>query len=334
VVALDLLQRGLPVVPAAHLARRFEQAFAAPGELAVGDRDQLLGRVGDHGEAQLLEQRHAPDRVADDRLVVAALQARDLLAQVLRVALEFRPQRLHRFPDPPVEGRVVVGPEAVPLLERAAQAVDAAGGPVGDALLQATHQLGRLLALLDELRSQLFELGRRLLGIQRQDAARALDQGADARGERQERRQLLAPLGVLARASALPLEVVLEQDPVDPRLRVERAEVERIERVARLLVEGRQARVARGRAIEGEAALQRAVIGCIALDALAHARVLGWRDGLRGGAAGAGAEQAADEGREGGALHVIPFLGTGPGRAGAGIEARGRLLRYRKRCPP
>jgi hypothetical protein len=44
---LDLFERGLPIVAKAHVTRRLQHRAVAPGELAFGDRQQLLRRVRD-----------------------------------------------------------------------------------------------------------------------------------------------------------------------------------------------------------------------------------------------------------------------------------------------
>jgi len=122
----------------------------------------------------------------------------------------------------------------------------------------------------------------------------------------------------VARARLLALQLVLQQQPVDARLGPERREVERRERGARLLVEGGQARVARGRALEREAALERAAVGLVALDRLAQARQRGRGRALARRAGGTGAQDEAGEGRGCGARHGIPFRGRGSERTGGG----------------
>jgi hypothetical protein len=107
--------------------------------------------------------------------------------------------------------------------------------------------------------------------------------------------------------SALALDLVLQQQPVDARLGIEGLEVERLEAGERLRVEFGEARVARRRAVEGKEARQRATVGLVALDALAHPGVLARGGRLRPGGAGAGAQEATQQGRDHGSRHGIPF---------------------------
>ena len=82
-----LLDRLLPVIAEAHLARRLQHLLVAPGKFLLGERDQLLRRVRNHGLGQILNQAFAaarrawnPARVGLPRRIGIELQvrARDL----------------------------------------------------------------------------------------------------------------------------------------------------------------------------------------------------------------------------------------------------------------
>ena len=84
---LGLLDRFLPIAAKPHLARRLQHLLIAPGKLLLGERDQLLRRVGNHGLRQILDEAFAatrgawnPARVGLPRRIGIELQvgARDL----------------------------------------------------------------------------------------------------------------------------------------------------------------------------------------------------------------------------------------------------------------
>ena len=86
---LDLLDRLLPVVAEAHLARRLLHLVLAPCEFLVGERDELLGRVRNHVVAQVANQAFAAARLALDlrRVGFARRARRDGLGGVRDVGL-------------------------------------------------------------------------------------------------------------------------------------------------------------------------------------------------------------------------------------------------------
>ena len=67
---LHLLDRLLPVVPEAHLARRLPHLLLAPRELFLAERDQLLRRIRDHLVRQILLEPEAAAGVARNAAVV------------------------------------------------------------------------------------------------------------------------------------------------------------------------------------------------------------------------------------------------------------------------
>ena len=152
VARLDDLQRLAPV-GLAHFPRGSFHFALAPGQLAFGQFDQLLGRVGNQLVAQVGHQGVPADRVADDGFRVVGAGQR--VAQQLGVRLHLLVQRLVGLPGPPAELRVVAGVEAVPLLEVAAHAVEQPRRAIGDdrrraqrlrVFLQASLQRGQFTA--------------------------------------------------------------------------------------------------------------------------------------------------------------------------------------------
>ena len=91
--ALHLLDGALPVVAEPHLARRLLHLLLVPRELAVGERDELLGRVGNHLVGEIEHQSGPAARRARNAGVVGLarrvglrdeIDARDLaLARLL-----------------------------------------------------------------------------------------------------------------------------------------------------------------------------------------------------------------------------------------------------------
>src|SRR4029077_11520835 len=102
VLRLHELQGLGPVVAAAQLARRLFHALLAPRELALRDRDQLLGRVRDHLPRELRLQALASDRRPHEALRPLLLLAR-LVAQEGAVALELLVRILPGLVRPPRE---------------------------------------------------------------------------------------------------------------------------------------------------------------------------------------------------------------------------------------
>ena len=111
---LDVLEGRSPVVAVAHVARGLFHFVLAPGELGLGELDQLFGRVRDHLELELAQEGLAADRVADDRRTVLAASPRRApaarLARLLAAgtgsaarcaALHRRRRRRRRRPPPP-----------------------------------------------------------------------------------------------------------------------------------------------------------------------------------------------------------------------------------------
>ena len=61
-----LLDSALPVIAEAHRARGLLHLGLAPGEVAVGERDQLLRRIGDHVVAEVGDETFPAARLALD----------------------------------------------------------------------------------------------------------------------------------------------------------------------------------------------------------------------------------------------------------------------------
>ena len=132
---LDLLHRRFPVVAESHLPRRGLDLRQTERVLALGDRDQLLRRVGDHLVVEILLEPVRADRLAHDRPRVGTgprLGADDALAQGARVARERRVQLLGGLLHPPGKDRIVAVVVAEPAGDHAAHVVDVIGGAVGD----------------------------------------------------------------------------------------------------------------------------------------------------------------------------------------------------------
>ena len=118
---LHLLERRLPVVAEAHLARRLLHLGLAPGELALGDREQLLGRVGDHLGAELGASASRPIGVPTIGSSSPGRMPSDALAQQLAIRVERRAALLVGSLGPPREQRVVALVVVEPAAERGRQ---------------------------------------------------------------------------------------------------------------------------------------------------------------------------------------------------------------------
>src|SRR5262245_21259750 len=81
--ALHELERSTPV-RAVQFLRRLLHLGVAPRELALGDRDELGGGVGDPLERELAQQRAFADRVTDERAVARELAVARLQRLVQR----------------------------------------------------------------------------------------------------------------------------------------------------------------------------------------------------------------------------------------------------------
>ena len=72
VLVLDGLEGLLPIVAEAHFVGGAQHLLVAPGELVIGERDQLVRRVGNHGGLQGIEQRIVAGRSNAGEFFVAA----------------------------------------------------------------------------------------------------------------------------------------------------------------------------------------------------------------------------------------------------------------------
>ena len=127
----DVIQRFLPVAQAEVVHGAFHFLFT-PGEFAVGDVDQFLRRVGDELGGECIEQRFAPDRIADHRLVLLVFNADEFFANVFCVLFEVLFELLIGLAHPPGEHRIVTGVKIIPALQDAAGVVDFLRGAICD----------------------------------------------------------------------------------------------------------------------------------------------------------------------------------------------------------
>ncbi len=250
---LDLLERLLPVVAEAHLARGLLELDFAPGKLLFGDGDELLGRVGNELVVQVLNDRLPADRVAHDRLVFALLDSDDFLAKELDVFLERSVDLLVGRLAPPGKERVVPIVELEPLRERRTLFLQHRGATVGHDLrrpdrlgvpsagrgLQSLRRSGlRGVARqpgLDGLAGPLDlegDLGESLCGgrrIDRVHAAARVIEGENRSREGHERGRLGDSLLLPVEKPQVVVEAIGQKEPVDPALDAERGKVDRVQ---------------------------------------------------------------------------------------------------------
>jgi hypothetical protein len=198
------------------------------------------------------------------------LQTGELLAQELGVALEFLRQRRPRFLEPPREFRVVAGALVVPVPQVAAQIVDCARRAICGRLGAG---VGRLVGTLVHIRDLLRErhdfvggLGR----IETLQTLRALGELGRTLAERDQRVHLAPALRLEVEVVQLAGDLIAQQDPIDPALAIERAEVERVELGAALELPRAQTLRTPRRALDRPEALQCVAVGLVALDQRAH----------------------------------------------------------------
>jgi hypothetical protein len=229
---LDVVLRLPPVVEAQRLGRLVHLGVA-PLELAVRDLDELLWRVGDHLVGELAEQRLATDRIADQRLVVDALD--QLLADRLRVAFERRVRLRVRLSGPPAEQRVVAVAVAKPPGQRTPQRVHPARRAMRDR--RRRRHLAQLVVQLPDRGAERVQCGGDLLGIDRVHPPARLREADDRLPEGQEGLRLREAPRLLVQAAHLVPEQVAEEQPLDLRVAAHPVEGEPVDGVEPPLVE-------------------------------------------------------------------------------------------------
>ena len=150
---LHVLLSAPPIVSEAELPRGLRHLLVAPGELAIGDLDELLRRIGDHLVLELRKERLSPDRITDDRVSVLRL-ASEMVLEIGLVASELGVQLFVGFLHPPTEERIVAVVELVPSTKRALERTSARGCVTGDGWLPPRFLRPVVDASLDDVLSR------------------------------------------------------------------------------------------------------------------------------------------------------------------------------------
>ena len=226
---LDALERLVPVIAKAELACRLLELPLAPGELLVGNFDQLLWGVGDHFVLQGIEKRAAANGIAEDRVIFPFGKSRQLRPQEGRVTLEGPVDLLVGLPGPPRDLRVVSRIKIIPFLEHGAQLIDLARRPARkdtarQALARAFFRLELFFERFLESADVFAQQGQRFggsLGIDRLHAAPCLLELEYWPGEGQEVRDFGELCLRMLEHAQLGGELVLKKQVVDPLVLVE-----------------------------------------------------------------------------------------------------------------
>ncbi|KAK1251832.1 hypothetical protein MKX07_007311 [Trichoderma sp. CBMAI-0711] len=253
-VLLDRVERLLPVVAVAELLGRGLHLQLAVVELLLGQRDELLRRVGDHLRLELRQQRLAAQGLADDVARLALVHARQLALDERDKVREGVVGRLPRRRRPPVEHGVVRGVEGVELVQVAAQLRHHLGRPERRRLADLDAVVVNALPDLVDQPGNVVELLRHPLVVQGVHVPPRLAQRRDELGKGDQPLDLLVGLLLGVQLVRLAPQKVAQQQKVDLVRLAEGLKVEAEERLELVREVAAQALVAarrHGDAVEG-----------------------------------------------------------------------------------
>ncbi len=194
VVGLDAGQGSLPVVAQPHLPRGLLHFHFAEDELALADSNQLVGRVRQPLAPDVGRQGLGPQRLADQRVIVLALDSGKVFADVLGILVELLGGIVAGFLQPPGEARLISLVKGVPALKHLLQCPHTVRSAEGRRRGRLAARLGQMFAGELDGGHQLRDLSRRGLDVRGPPVPTGRFQFVDRGAKGHQRRDLAQPL--------------------------------------------------------------------------------------------------------------------------------------------